>query len=515
MFGFTSRQDRTPDRPTLQSPLRLETLEARETPAVITVDDTYSIQAGSVLVVDAKNGVLSNDFSDSNFQAILVATQLSPAKSSKQPAPALPGSTLTFNSNGSFTFVAPSDYDQNQFGPVQFTYRANDTTTQEQSAPATVTINIVAPTRSTKLFATGAGPGAGPQVRVYESTTGSERFSFFPYESTFTGGVRVATGDLNQDGVDDIVTSPAVGGSARISVFDGASGVLILNFFAFNDPNFRGGAEVAIGDIDGGLDALGNRTNELIVGAGVGGGPRVSVYSLAVQADKTLSNTLISDFFAYEQSFRNGVRVAAGNVDGITGADKRDFIVTGAGPGGGPAVKVFDGRKTIGVSSPAPNRAFFAFDSATRGGATVAVGQFRGDGKADIVVGSGAAEVFRVFDGRSSAQLRELVVPPSDGSITPGIGGTGGTNTGGGSINFGGSGGLITTGGVGRFGTGGVRVATTDRNGDGLSDIIAGAASGTLPRLRIFDGNSLAELSNFLAYPSNFLGGVFVGGNSL
>lgn len=512
MFGFTSQKDRGQDRPRTKSPLRLENLEARETPAVITVDDTYSVEAGRVLVVNAQGGVLSNDFSDSNFQAILVATQLTPARSSIQPAPALPGSTLTFNTNGSFTFVAPSDYDQNKFGPVTFSYRANDTTTAQQSGPATVTINIVAPTRSTKLFATGAGPGAGPQVRVYESTTGTERFSFFPYESTFTGGVRVATGDLNQDGVDDIATSPAEGGSARVQVIDGATGVLLANFNAF-DPDFRGGAEIAIGDIDGALDKNGNRTNELIVGAGLGGGPRVTVYSVAVQANKMLQETIVSDFFAYEQTFRNGVRVAAGNLDGITGADKRDYIVTGAGPGGGPAVKVFDGRKTIGLTTPPAERAFFAFDSSARGGVSVAVGQFRGDGKADIIVGSGSAEVFRVIDGRNSANLRELALPPSDGSINPGVGGSGGSGSGG-SINFGGGSGLVTSiGTVG--GTGGIRVGATDRNGDGLSDIIVGASSGSLPRLRIFDGNALSELSNFLAYPSNFLGGVFVGGNSL
>ncbi|MBL8864449.1 MAG: FG-GAP repeat protein [Gemmataceae bacterium] len=512
MFGFTSPKDRSALRAKTKSPLALETLETRETPAVITVDDTYSVEAGRVLVVNAQQGVLSNDFSDSNFQAILVATQLTPARSAIQPAPALPASSLTFNTNGSFTFVAPSDYDQNKFGPIVFSYRANDTTTAQQSGPATVTINIVAPTRSTKLFATGAGPGAGPQVRVYESTTGNERFSFFPYEQTFTGGVRVATGDLNQDGVDDIVTSPAEGGSARVQVFDGATGVQIANFFVF-DPNFRGGAEIAIGDIDGALDKNGNRTNELIVGAGLGGGPRVTIYSVAVTANKTLQETVVSDFFAYEQTFRNGVRVAAGNVDGITGADKRDFVITGAGPGGGPAVKVFDGRKTIGVTEPAPNRAFFAFDSSARGGVSVATGQFRGDGKADIIAGSGAAEVFRIFDGRNSAVLRELPLPPTDGSIVPGIGGSGGSGSAG-SVNFGGGSGLVTSiGTVG--GTGGIRVAATDRNGDGLSDVIVGASSGSLPRVRIFDGNALSELSNYLAYPSNFLGGVFVGGNSI
>ncbi|WP_149114657.1 hypothetical protein [Limnoglobus roseus] len=510
-------------RPIRNSLLRLEGLETRDVPTTIAGNNQYSVQAGSVLTVSANGGVLTDDFSTDNPNAVLIARRLSPAASSIQPAPVLPANSLTFNSNGSFTFIAPSDYQSGIYGPVTFTYQAVDTTAQINplSTPATVTITIIAPTNSTKLYATGAGPGGSPLVRVFEASTGNERFSFFPYEQSFTGGVRVATGDLNRDGVDDIVTSPAEGGSARIEVFDGVTGIQISNFFAFNS-DFRGGAEIAIGDVDGAVDLLGNRNNEIIVGAGLGGGPRVTVYNATIPvlaANPNVPSDLIvtpfSDFFAYESTFRNGVRVAAGNLAGFAAndKDKRDYIVTGAGPGGGPSVKVFDGRKTIGITLPPANQAFFAFDSGTRGGVSVAVGQFRGDNSADIVVGSGAQDTFRIFDGRSNAQLRELAVQPTDGSITPGLGGSGGSNAAG-STNFGASGSLISTIGV-TSGTGGIRVGVTDRNGDGLSDVLVGASSGTLPRLRIFDGNSLAELSNSLIYPSTFLGGVFVGGNSL
>src|SRR5437763_132101 len=81
--------------------------------------------------------------------------------------------------------------------------------------------------------AVGPGPGAGPQVRVFDAATGVERYSFLAYEASFTGGVRVATGDLNRDGVDDIVVAPAVGGSARIKVYDGKFGTQIDDFFVF------------------------------------------------------------------------------------------------------------------------------------------------------------------------------------------------------------------------------------------------------------------------------------------
>jgi hypothetical protein len=39
---------------------------------------------------------------------------------------------------------------------------------------------------------TGAGPGGGPHVRVFDGPTGTPIRSFFPYDSRFTGGVFVA-----------------------------------------------------------------------------------------------------------------------------------------------------------------------------------------------------------------------------------------------------------------------------------------------------------------------------------
>jgi len=522
MFGFLSPKVRGSNAASqLVSTIGLgfDTLESREVPAVISAPDQYQVQAGQVLTISAfvpdvntgKIGVLSNDFSTTNPNAILTAVRQSAAISSNNglPAPALPTNSLRFDANGGFTFVAPSNYDTN-FGPVTFSYNAIDLNSNDlPSVAVTVTITIVAATTSQSLFAVAAGPGTEPRVRVFESTTGIERFSLLAYEQSFTGGVRVATGDVNRDGVDDIITVPASGGSARVKVFDGKTGVVLEDFFAF-ESIFRGGAEIAIGDIQ--ADGF----NDIIVGAGNGGGPRVIVYDGSKFGTGTLSASVLANFFAYEDTFRNGVRVAAGNVDGLTGVDRRDFIITGAGEGGGPAVKVYDGRLVPGFTEPLAKRAFFAFDSNNRDGVNVAVGQFRGDGKSDIVVGnSSGSAIIRVFDGRNSAQLREVILTQNDGTLgAGGVSGTGGSV--GGTSNFGGSsGGLVTGSGISGNGNGGVRVAVTDRNGNAISDIIAGPGSGQIARLRILDGNSLSELSNFLAFPSDFLGGIFVGGNSL
>ncbi|MBI2469163.1 MAG: hypothetical protein HYV62_15325, partial [Candidatus Rokubacteria bacterium] len=56
----------------------------------------------------------------------------------------------------------------------------------------------------------------------------------------------------------------------------------------------------------------------------------------------------LGSFFAYDAAFTGGVRVASCDLTGDTHAE----VITGAGPGGGPHVRVFDGM--TGAQLPAP-----------------------------------------------------------------------------------------------------------------------------------------------------------------
>src|SRR4051794_30216787 len=51
------------------------------------------------------------------------------------------------------------------------------------------------------------------------------------------------------------------------------------------------------------------------------------------------TGAVTQDFFAYDPKFAGGVRVALGDFNGDGNAD----VVTAPGPGGGPHIKVFDG----------------------------------------------------------------------------------------------------------------------------------------------------------------------------
>ncbi len=156
-------------------------------------------------------------------------------------------------------------------------------------------------------LAVSPGIGGGPRIIVYQIDQSkvnvfnnavfyrhklaggglSNPYNFFPYESTFRGGVNVAVGDVNGDGVPDIVAGAGFGGGPRVRVYDGSI-----------DPT-------------------------------LGDGTTINPAST------------IADFFAYDPNFRGGVFVDAGRFDADTITD----LVTAPGPGGSAHIQVFQGRK--------------------------------------------------------------------------------------------------------------------------------------------------------------------------
>lgn len=94
---------------------------------------------------------------------------------------------------------------------------------------------------------TGPGPGAEPLIKVF-SMGGVLENSFLAYDKNFKGGVSVAVGDINNDGRLEIVSGPGAGGGPHVRIFN-YSGQVISNFFAY-DKNYRGGIRVSTGDIN-------------------------------------------------------------------------------------------------------------------------------------------------------------------------------------------------------------------------------------------------------------------------
>ena len=322
-----------------------------------------------------------------------------------------------------------------------------------QSRWLTLVVCLIAPAFvAAQQFLVAPGAGGSPVVRILDGT--SDR-TFFAYDPSFSGGVRIALGDVTGDGIVDIVTAAGPDGGPHVRVFNGATSTEQYGFFAY-DEAFSGGVYVAAADVDG------DGRSDIITGAGAGGAPHVRVINGVTTAEQY-------GFFAYDPAFPGGVRVAAGDVDGDGKAD----IITGAGPGGGPHVKVFSGADLHLLAS------FLAYAPSFAGGVSVAAGDFDGDGLADIATGPGpgGGPHVRVFSGTS---LRELV---GFWAFDPAL-------------------------------RGGVDVSAGDVNGDGRTDLIAAAGPGGGPHVRIFDGATGTQLAgpfgSFFAFDPGFTGGTFV-----
>jgi hypothetical protein len=227
---------------------------------------------------------------------------------------------------------------------------------------------------------TGAGPGGGAHVRVFElvGTTLVARFGFLAYDPGFLGGVYVACGDVDGDGRGDLIVGAGAGGGPHVRIFRvvGEGVVELASFLAF-DPAFIGGVRVAAGDV--------NRDGraEVIVGAAAGGGPNVRVFAVAGRTARELAS-----FFAYDPTFRGGVFVAAGSVTGDGAAE----IVTGADAGGGPHVRVFTGA---GADA---GLGFLAYHATFSGGVRVATVPVGGSPYQIVTAaGPGLGPVVRTF----------------------------------------------------------------------------------------------------------------------
>jgi len=244
-----------------------------------------------------------------------------------------------------------------------------------------------------------------------------------------------------------IVTGAGAGGGPHVRVFD-STGLEISGFFAYGEK-FTGGVNVAAGDVDG------DGKDEIITGAGAGGGPHVRVFDLFGQPK--------GGFFAYGEKFTGGVNVAAGDVDG----DGKDEIITGAGAGGGPHVRVFDNQGNLKFH-------FFAFNKNFLGGVNVAAGDVDGDGKEEVIAGvaSNAFSYVRVFNAELLLLRLQFLAYNKDFYY-------------------------------------GVKVAAADFDGDKQVEFITGPSKSNEPQMKVFDfwGNQLSE---FYSYSRYFRGGVNV-----
>lgn len=493
---------------------KMERLEEREVPAAFGLFDFYNVRAGQILDQTQPNafgvaGVLRNDIDTTNFPFSgrgLRAVLVSPPVDFFTGLPAAGNFTLA--SNGGFRLLGP----QNSgffSGSYSFRYQAI-ARDGSVSGITTAFINVTTPVRR---VAVGADRGASPTVAVFDAATNNTLFALNAFDAGFTGGVRVAVGDFNNDAVDDIACAAGTGAGPHVKIFDGQTGGQIASFFAF-DAGFVGGLEIAVGDLN--LDGR----DDLIVAAGSGPSAHVKVFDgtrVAVGGfDPNAATNVLASFFAYGSGETDGVRVAVGDIDG-NGALK---LIT-APAFGSTLVKAFD----VSGGNAIQTKAFFAGDPADARGLFVTAGDLNGDRFADIVVGSGSGTPeARIYvasaDPTSMALERSIAVSGFDASFVADAF----TNP------------LITTATPNFFtgsltpptakpadfigvasrsaGTvrGGLRVAVTQADNDRYGDLVLGQGPNGFPRVQILSGLDLATLTDFTLF-GGFFGGLNVAGH--
>ena len=287
------------------------------------------------------------------------------------------------------------------------------------------------------------GAGAGPQVRIFNRQGDVEK-QFYAYASTLRSGIRVYAGDVNNDGVAEIITSTMSGAGPQLRIFNSEG--TVINQFDVYASTYRNGFRVMIGDVNG------DGTQNIIVLPDTNAGPQIRVFDY--------QGNVISSFWAYSQTIRGGYNAAVGDVDSDGTADI--LVTTKAGLG--PQVAIFKGDGTL-------IRRFFAYAESFRGGFNVSVGDVNNDGVNDIIAcpESLAGPQIRIFNNEGTALSQFWMYAQSlRGQFTSFV---------------------------------------ADVNSDGVNEIVTAPGEGMGPQVRVFDyqGNASAQ---FFTHHTGFRGGL-------
>ncbi len=284
------------------------------------------------------------------------------------------------------------------------------------------------------------------EVSLYDRT-GIRQISIAPWPVSFKVGAILASGDVNGDGVSEMLVAPAQSGGPQVKIYSQA-GELLGQLMAYA-PAYRGGVNLA------GCDTDGDGQDEIITGTSSGRAAHVRIFNGRGQ--------LKGQFFAFPENFWLGVELACGDVDN----DGQAEIITAPETPAGPQVRIFNGRGQL-------EGQFFAFPQDFRLGLNVAVGDLDGNGVAEIVAAPNrqANAQIRIFNRLGQLQGQWFAYPT--------------------------------------FFKGGVNLATGDVNADGFDDIITGPASAGGAQVRILDGNGRAQYQWFVK-DAHWRGGLSVG----
>ncbi len=216
--------------------------------------------------------------------------------------------------------------------------------------------------------------GLAPEVMILNQK-GNLESTFLAYGEKFRGGVNVAVGDVDGDGISEIVTAPASSGGPHIRVFD-KSGKVISEFFAY-DAKFTGGVNVALGDVNN------DDKDEIVTAPASAHEPEIKVFD---------NNALLKGkFLAYASTLRQGVNIAVGDVNN----DAWNEIVTVPAKSSAPQIKMFNIKGKL-------KSEFLAYNQYLKSGIKIVAKDISGDGLPEIITlpSKSSAALLKVYDSQ-------------------------------------------------------------------------------------------------------------------
>lgn len=257
--------------------------------------------------------------------------------------------------------------------------------------------------------ASDAGAASTSHIRLLDAETGAQLAATTTpaFEAGFKGGVRLALGDVTGDGVVEVIAAPGRGRVGEIRVFQ-QIGTELRELTAYRTrpfgPTYTGGIDLASGDVDG--DGRDDMVAAMSSGSGL-----VKVFLAATAADAPMDGpAAITIQPTVPLNYRGGSSVAVADVGTFangalvsgTMPDNKMEIVVASGPGMTPRVLVYD------VSNRAAPRVADTIAPGaykTQVGISVTAHRFNADAVEDIVVsaGRGGRSLTQVYDGTVGA----------------------------------------------------------------------------------------------------------------
>jgi len=241
------------------------------------------------------------------------------------------------------------------------------------------------------------GLGASPLVRVVDPVTQTPLGEFAAFEPGFRGGVQAKLGDLNGDGRFEIVTASGSGRPGEIRVFT-TDGVELPEYRTLPfGPNWRGGVNLAVGDVDG-------DGREDLVAARAQGDGEVRIFRSEAAADP-IAATPWRVIRPFGPAFQGGSTVATadlgsfsnGRATAATVPDGRAEVIVGSGPTTRASVRVYDAS----AATPLVIDTIRPLGGNFLGGVSVSTARVNRDSVPEIIVAAGrrGGGVVEVYDG--------------------------------------------------------------------------------------------------------------------